>query len=315
VFASFLYLLFKTGRDFRLLVNPFTPLVTKTLIASSALLLLQVVHHAFVFVDRAFISFLPKGAVGALAYAWVVVGLVPALLNPGGSFITVFAEHKDNPTRADGMVNEMLTMILLFGIPTSFFLAVFGTDIIALMLERGLFSQADTELTANGLMGFALAIVPLLLVNPLDQIFQVSNKLGLILRRSLVGLLANVVLNWIFLFMLGWGVLGVALATSLSYTVMVATGLLALPRIGIAIYWRIHMRWAGVLTIVSAVAVIVSNKAVGLLPSALRLPVGILLFSGLVALAATHGNAPGPILLKSVLSRIGRRGLRVFGKA
>jgi putative peptidoglycan lipid II flippase len=211
------------------------------LVMTPSLLILQGAHHLYVLVDRVFISFLPEGAVGALAYGLTLVGLIPALLGLERSFLTIAAESKSDEQEAK--LNELISFCIFLTASSAIFLFVYGELLVRAMFERGLFGQADTEKVTNAISGFAWMLLPLFLMPPLDHVFQVHHRLGVIVRRVLVGLLANVVLNAWFLFVLGWGIWGVALATSISYWIMLLTSLSGLRGLGLQIWWRRHVAW------------------------------------------------------------------------
>lgn len=135
------------------------------------------------------------------------------------------------------------------------FLLFAGKAMIAALLERGVFTADDTELVAGALSASAWMVLPLLLIGPLDQIFQVEQRVGFMVRRTVLGMLTNVVLNGVFLFGLGWGLSGVALATSLSYWVMLLSGLACLRKLGYTIDWRRHVKWTVWIALAQAGAV------------------------------------------------------------
>jgi peptidoglycan biosynthesis protein MviN/MurJ (putative lipid II flippase) len=63
--------------------------------------------------------------------------------------------------------------------------------------------------------------------------------------RTVLGMLTNIALNAWFLFGLGWGLYGVALATSIAYWIMLLTSLNALRRQSYILEKRRHLCWLG----------------------------------------------------------------------
>ena len=110
-------------------------------------------------------------------------------------------------------------------------------------VERGLFSAESTALTARALLGYSIGMVAILLVPACDQVFQVLDRLQLQTRRVVAGLVINVILNWLFLFRFGWGVWGISLATSISYTVMLLLSLQGIQSLGIKTLHLTHLKW------------------------------------------------------------------------
>lgn len=257
------YSISRSRGKFPLLGHPFSAEVRQTLGVAPQLLLLHGAVYLYQLADSIFISFLGEGSVGALAYAWTLMSVIPVLLNFGGAFITVFAERRSSGDSGEDVLNDLISMALLVGIPASVLLATHGEGIIALLLQRGVFSAADSSLTAMALLGYSAGLVGLLLIPVCDQVFQVLERLGLQTRRVGAGLAVNVVLNWVFLFKFGWGVWGIALATSISYTTMLILSLQAIHAQGIDIHLRRHLRWLVVVAAASAVGAFASRLVTG----------------------------------------------------
>jgi peptidoglycan biosynthesis protein MviN/MurJ (putative lipid II flippase) len=185
--------------------------------------------------------------------------VLPGLLGFGGAFITVFAEKRERGDDGADVVNNLISMALLLGVPVTLFLMIHGDGIIALLLERGLFSSESTALTARALLGYSIGMVALLLIPVCDQVFQVLDRLHLQTRRVVAGLVINVVLNWLFLFRFGWGVWGISLATSASYTLMLLLSLQGIQSLGIKTLRLMHLRWLLIVLAAGFVAVWVAG--------------------------------------------------------
>lgn len=213
-----------------------------SLALAPGLLILQATRHAHALVDRVFLSYLPTGAIGALAYAMTLIALVPGLLSLGGAFITLLAEQGTRAARAERL-NQAISLAIFLATGTALFLALFGDAVIALLLQRGLFGADDTRLVHAALAAAAAMILPLFLLTPLDQVFQVEGRVAVMVRRALFGLVINAALNAWFLFGLGWGVAGIALATAITYWLVLLIALRAAARLGLRIDWARHLAW------------------------------------------------------------------------
>jgi len=209
---------------------------------------LQGAHFIFIFTDRLFVSFLPTGAVAALAFAMTLVSLLPGVISLSGSFITIIAEQDSGEGRGKRL-NALLSIVIFVALGSTCFLLLAGPTMVQVLLERGMFSAADTQLVATGILAYSWIVLPLFLIGPLDQIFQVERRIGFMVRRTALGLATNIVLSAWFLFGLGWGLIGVALATSISYWVILTAGLHSLKGIGYQIEWVRHLKWAGWISI------------------------------------------------------------------
>ena len=243
VMIAFIYLLAQSYGEFSLYDNFWSPEVRKVLKIAPGILVLQSANYLYQLSDALFVSFLPTGSVGALAYGWSLAAIVPSLLSPGIGFLTVFSEKRTSGQSGAEVFNDLVSLALLVGVSFAIFIFVFGDRLVELLLERGIFSSHDTHLTAQALICYALGIVPVLLISPCNQIFQVINRIDLQVKRVILGLICNVLLNGFSLFYLKWGVWGIALATSISYLIMLGVSLRAIGQQKIEIHWTRHLRW------------------------------------------------------------------------
>ena len=240
--AAFVFLLIRTQSYLFPLANPFSPVVRQSLQMVPGLLILQAAHYIYVLTDRVFVSFLPEGGVSALAYGMALISLFPSLAALSGSFITVIAEYNDISKRSERL-NDLMSMAIYIALGATAFMLMGGQIMVQVMLERGVFTASNTASVARSIAAYVWMILPLLLIGPLDQIFQVERRIGLIVRRTLLGMLANILLNAWFLFGLGWGLFGVAMATSISYWIMLLTGLAGVKQLGYTVESSRHLRW------------------------------------------------------------------------
>jgi putative peptidoglycan lipid II flippase len=94
----------------------------------------------------------------------------------------------------------------------------FGEEIIEAIFQRGAFSREATSLTAHALLLYSFGIL-FYGLNPLLRIVLFAFKESLnLLKVSLVGLFANLLLDFMLMRFLGYG--GIALATSLVAVIM-----------------------------------------------------------------------------------------------
>ena len=198
----------------------------------------------FLIMDRIFASFLPgEGAISALAYAMVIVGTLPTVLSIEGAFITVAAEKNSRAKRSD-TTNDLFSLIIFLSIGATAFFVVAGREVIGLLLERGAFNSADTDSVSDALVAFAFMVAPLLLLPPLDQLFQIEKRVAFMVRRTMIGIVIGSILNYVAIFILGWGIVGLAVATTISYWLIVVIGVIGLMRLGYEIPVGRHFYWA-----------------------------------------------------------------------
>ncbi|MDR3159198.1 MAG: polysaccharide biosynthesis C-terminal domain-containing protein [Zoogloeaceae bacterium] len=244
VSVAFLFLLFAARRHLFPLSSPFSPVVLRSLNMAPGLLLLQCAGYVFVLSDRIFVSFLPEGAVSALAYGATLVALLPNAVSLNGAFITVAAEHGSREKRAE-YLNDLVSAAIYLGVGATVFMLTAGEGIVQTLFERGMFTAGDTQNVARAISAYAWMILPLFLIGSVEQIFQVERRIGPMVWRVVLGMLVNVALNAWFLFGLGWGLHGVALATAIAYWIMLLASLNALKRQGYILEKRRHLCWLG----------------------------------------------------------------------
>ena len=241
--VAFLTTLASTWRLLGRWGNPFSGGVRAILPFAPPLLAMFTIQHLYTLIDKGFLSYLPEGFVSVIAYSWTLTTLAPSLLQMEGAFITVYTEAKQDPKVRSDTVNKLVSASITLGVLISLSLFGFGGDLVALLLERGKFGPEDTQNVANCLSLFAPSIIPLLLMNPLGQIFQVEHRVKLVIRRLVFGMLVNVVCCYLFLFELRLGANGVALATTISQWAMLITALILMQRIELRIGYLRHLGW------------------------------------------------------------------------
>ncbi|MDL2269199.1 polysaccharide biosynthesis C-terminal domain-containing protein [Desulfosarcina sp. OttesenSCG-928-A07] len=239
---AFLFLFIFFIKNFPIRKSVSIKKIIHVLKAGPSLMMLQTTQYLYAITDRFFVSFLGTGNVSALAYGNTIAYFMEPLVSIKSAFVTVFAESKDL-VQKNGVYNDLVSLAIFLAIPLNLFLVVFGKDLVGLFLERGVFSRTDTELVSLAVSGFAWSILPMLLQEPIEQIFQVQRQLGWIVVRKLAGLMTSVVLNGIFVFYCGWGVWGIALATTIGQWVVLVLGLAAAGKLLLYLEWKRHAFW------------------------------------------------------------------------
>lgn len=258
---SFVFVLNTYMSYFRLaLLNPFHEYVNGLSRGFMALFIISTVNYVYVLTDRYFMSFLEQGAVGALAYALGIITLVPSLLSMAGPLLTVFSESGADANQKARTLNNYMSLVLLVAIPVMVFLAQFGEQAVSMIFERGAFDDQSSARVAEGLMGYLPMILFQMLMRPLDQLYFVNNRTLYLAKRALVGVVTNATLNGVFLFYLGWGMFGVALASSISYGAMVGFGLYGLLSQGIKVKWKSHLAWLAWLVVVGVLVATFAHR-------------------------------------------------------
>ncbi|MGB3400646.1 MAG: lipid II flippase MurJ, partial [Candidatus Deferrimicrobiaceae bacterium] len=177
------------------------------------------VTYLYIITDRYFASFLPTGSVSALSYGLMLAVLLPGILNMENVFITPLSEMEDR-----GEILEwILKGLILLCIPVMAFTLYFALPIVQAVFERGSFTGASSVMTATALTYYTVALPCILLSSILARVLMIQKRIETLLLVSLSGVFLNILLNYLFVFRIGMGIKGIALATSLTNTAAAAS--------------------------------------------------------------------------------------------
>lgn len=230
---AFCFMLWLGKNEFRIVGGSIIRSLRENVKGFLHLLPLYLIGYMYIFVDRAFASFLPTGEVSALTYAMLIFSVPVTIFMLENIFITPLAESPDR----SAMMSQILNGIIILSIPMAIFTIGYSKPIVRAALERGLFTSVSTEKTAGALyyLGFA---IPAAFVNPVSyRLFQILNKLKGISIVGFITVGSNAILNYVFLH-LGMGLSGLALATTISNYLLLIGAILLMKRFGIHVITR-----------------------------------------------------------------------------
>ena len=170
-------------------------------------------------VDQSMAASLPSGSVASLNYGSRFVGVILHIAAGGiGAAVLPFFSNlveSNDWIELRRLLSFYCKRILLLSSAVSIVLVTLSGPTIGLALERGMFSEADTSLVGKVQAAYALQIpfyiCGILFVRVISS--MIANHLLTIV--SFFNLVVNIVLNYIF--MRRWGVVGIALSTSVVY--------------------------------------------------------------------------------------------------
>ena len=192
-------------------MSQYVPIVSATVLFSSSS-----------FIDQAMAAFLGSGSVSALNYGSkivqgingiAVVALTTAVLPYLSQMVTV----KD----WNGLRHTLRTytaLIIVVTLPLTLGLVYFSEPMVRLLFQRGAFTAEDTYLVAQVQALFLLQIPFYLLDILVARLISSLNANYLLVWRSVLGVVINVLLNYVFMWWLG--VAGIALSTSIVFALM-----------------------------------------------------------------------------------------------
>ncbi|MFQ5792476.1 MAG: murein biosynthesis integral membrane protein MurJ, partial [Acidobacteriota bacterium] len=125
---------------------------------------------------------------------------------------------KDDKEGFRSTFSHATRLVLLFTVPASVGLIVLAEPIVRLVFERGRFQPYDTEQVAAALVFYSLGLFSYALVKIVTDGFYALQDLRAPLVVSLLTLVSNALLNWLFISVLDMDHRGLALATSCTMT-------------------------------------------------------------------------------------------------
>src|SRR5207247_9755169 len=98
-------------------------------------------------------------------------------------------------------------------------LGMLASPIISVIYQHGRFTAEMTRQTAGALQFYAIGLVSYAVLKVLTPAFYAVGKRNTPMVVSFFAIGANLFLNWLFTFRLGWGHRGLAFSTSLVATI------------------------------------------------------------------------------------------------
>ena len=149
-----------------------------------------------------------------------------------------------------------MKLVFLIGMPAVIGLILLAEPIILVLFERGAFTSEDTLQASYSLIALAIGLVAFMLIKVLTPSFFARQEPKKPMIVALGSMILNGVLAWIFGFYLGYGHIGLAIASSVSAFFTVITLLILLrieeiyePSAGWLVFW-FRLLFAAILLIV-----------------------------------------------------------------
>lgn len=175
-------------------------------------------------VDQAMAAMLPTGSVAALNYANKVVGAVIGVV--AAAFATATLPYFSKMA-AQGdwsgcrhTVKRYSLLIVITTIPLTLLLMVFARPLITLLFQRGAFSAADAAVVTSVQIAYSLQIPFFVWAMLFVRFLSSIKRNDILMYGSAISLVIDIGLN--LALMRIWGIVGIALSTSIVYMVSVA---------------------------------------------------------------------------------------------
>lgn len=172
-----------------------------------------------VLVNGYFASYLGNGPVSWLNSAFRLMQLPIGLFGVAIATVTLPAVAKLAAHEFKGEFRNHLSSALrqsfFLNFPAALGLFLLAEPVVRLVFQRGAFTEIDTQQTAAVLQAYVIGLAGYASIKVLSPTFAALNKAYIPMRVSMIGIFLNVGLNFVFLTQFGFGVVGLALATSM----------------------------------------------------------------------------------------------------
>ena len=222
-FAQFIWLMISCGRAGMALRLP-VPRITAAVGKLMRLMLPGTfgagVTQLNLFLSTAVASLLPAGAVSYLYYAdrlnQLPLGVVGIAV--GTAVLPSLSRQVRGADEAGAIAtqNRGIELALLLTLPAAMGLAVLAQPILATLFERGAFGPRETAATAPALAAYAAGLPAFVLVKLLAAGFFARQDTRTPVLLAMLSLAVNAAAMGILGFLLGFGHVGVAMATSIA---------------------------------------------------------------------------------------------------
>ena len=231
-------------------------------------------------IDRVFSSWLPTGAVTYLNYGGKLIHLFDGIFSTAIStalfpYLTELVA-KEEYDKLRGLLKRYIVLICMILLPITAIIIIYSNEIVEVVFGHGKFDKASVDETAMVLLMYGLGLLFMCMTTVVNDIFYILKRNKLLLISTVINIISNIILDFIFVDI--WGVAGLSLATTISLFVALFIKHFYIRDIHI-FDWELikHIITVIVYCGISVGAVIIFNIMVSLVPL-LRLSLGIIIF-------------------------------------
>jgi putative peptidoglycan lipid II flippase len=176
-----------------------------------------------VLINSGFAASLGNGPVSWLNIAFRLMQLPLGIFGVAIGTVTLPLVSKSaavgNTAEFRAILARGMRLAFLLTIPSAIGLAMLASPIISVIYQHGRFTAEMTRQTAGALQFYAIGLVSYAVLKVLTPAFYAVGKRNTPMLVSFLAIGANLFLNWLFTFRLGWGHRGLAFSTSLVATI------------------------------------------------------------------------------------------------
>lgn len=171
-------------------------------------------------IDRTMASFLPEGSIASLAYAQKIfllpLGVWAVQITEASYPYIASAFALQDVEGGYHLARTALRRMLFFIVPATAGLLLLASPIVRIVYQRGAFTAQDTAIVARVLQGYLGVLLFSSVQYIQTRLFYARSNTMTPMIISLVSLGLNVGLNYLLGFVLGMGVYGLAVASSIA---------------------------------------------------------------------------------------------------
>lgn len=157
-------------------------------------------------VERFFQSFLPMGGISVLAYSSQISTNISGVL----SFRDIFLVPLSGAAKRNEKLERAIIGLIVISAPVMIFGSCYAREIIVILFKRGRFDAAAVNATASALSIYIFSLVPAVAGVPAFRMFQVIDRIKNTGIVYLFGIVNFAVFGTLFVFILRWGINGMA---------------------------------------------------------------------------------------------------------
>ena len=167
-------------------------------------------------VDQWFSSFEGSGSISVLSYATMIY-LLPMDVFGKSLMQTYFAKFSNSTSDTQALLSsyyEGFRLIIFIIVPISLFLLLSNKVLISLIFERGSFTSSNAHQTSLILSAFGFGLLFRIIAFYNYRLLHAVDKSWVAITTGLIGVVANVILNYFL--SRHYGLVGIAFATTIS---------------------------------------------------------------------------------------------------
>ncbi|MDR0233334.1 MAG: murein biosynthesis integral membrane protein MurJ [Zoogloeaceae bacterium] len=171
-------------------------------------------------INAVFASFLVSGSVSWLYYADRLMEFPAGLLGATLSVIllpSLSGSYAKGDTREyEALLDWGLRLTFLLALPAALALALLAVPLIATLFQHGKFTPEDALATRQALVAYSVGLTGMMLVKVLAPGFYARQNIKTPVKIALVSLAATQLMNLLFVFVLSFAHMGLALSVGLA---------------------------------------------------------------------------------------------------